>query len=243
MVIPHGVPLPDRNQLEAKLARPPGEPLQLVAATRLHEDAKRPWDYLAIARELVRRGLKFHLAILGGGPCLEPMRQAVAAENLAGFVELTGAVARGDVLRRLLAADVLLAAADREAYGLSIAEALACGCAVVSSDLPGAVAEMVRDDATGFRAPVGNVAAFADAIARLCRDPGRLRRLGAEGARAVAESRSESAMAVAYARVIRQAAPRIARRTWVPPAELADTPARALAAKKGFWHTAIGSGR
>jgi len=228
MVIPHGVPLPDMPQIDAKLQRPLEPTLRLAVVSRLHEKAKRPWDYLTIAGELVKRRALFEMTIIGDGPCLQSMRQQVANGPLSECVDMPGPMDRSEVYRQLLKRDVLVATSETEAFGLSVAEALACGCAVVSSDLPGAITSMVVNDRTGYRVGVGDVDGFADRIAKLADDMPTARAMGLAGHELVREKYSDQTMAQAYAQIVRTKSPTGSVTNWTPPQPLATTPGQAV---------------
>jgi glycosyltransferase involved in cell wall biosynthesis len=80
------------------------------------------------------------------------------------------------------AADLYVHAAPEESFGLTTAEALACGTpAVVAAG--GGIAEVVDHGRTGLLTPVGDSGAMAEAIAGLLDDPAGRSRMGEEAAR------------------------------------------------------------
>ncbi len=79
------------------------------------------------------------------------------------------------------AADIYVHAAREETYGLSVAEALAGGAAVVTAS-QGGVREIVAHERTALAVPPGAPAALADAIARLLDAPALRAALGAAAA-------------------------------------------------------------
>lgn len=94
---------------------------------------------------------------------------------------------RRDVGTVLGAADALAVPSTRpEPLGLVALEAAAAGLPVVAS-AHGGVAEVVRDGVTGALVPPGDAHALANALRALADDPEGARRLGAAGARDVAE--------------------------------------------------------
>jgi len=73
---------------------------------------------------------------------------------------------RDDVQRILPAFDVYVSGGRREAFGLSLVEALAAGIPVVATDV-GGVAEVVADGETGLLAPSEDSDALAEAVWKL----------------------------------------------------------------------------
>ncbi len=85
-----------------------------------------------------------------------------------------------DMPRYMAAADIAVAPAVwRERYGRVVPEAMACGCAVVVSDI-GTPPELVGE--AGLIVPPGDVDALAAALRRLIEDPALRSRLGTRAA-------------------------------------------------------------
>lgn len=79
------------------------------------------------------------------------------------------------------AADVLvLPSIEVESFGLVQIEALACGTAVITSDLPG-VRTILDDGIDGYLVPAKDRAALVRALERVCHDRALARRMGASG--------------------------------------------------------------
>ena len=109
------------------------------------------------------------------------LRQQVARMRLAGRVRLAGDVDRVALARYYDRADAFVLATLHEGYGMALAEALAHGLPIVSTQA-GAVPETVPPDA-GLLVPPGNPVALRAALARLFDEPD-LRASLAAGARA-----------------------------------------------------------
>jgi glycosyltransferase involved in cell wall biosynthesis len=88
-------------------------------------------------------------------------------------------------------ADVFVSIASSDSTPVSLLEALACGAAPVTSDLPG-LAEWVADGVNGFRVPDRDPAALAVAVTRLLQD-GDLRRACAEANLRMVRERADHA--------------------------------------------------
>ena len=120
------------------------------------------------------------LLIAGGGRGRERVGEALAA--LGPRVAWLG-VQEADALPGLYAAaDAYLWPAVNEAYGMAFLEAQAAGLPVVAGRA-GGVPDVVGE--TGILIPVGDRAAFAEAVASLLDDAGRRRDLGARARRRV----------------------------------------------------------
>jgi glycosyltransferase involved in cell wall biosynthesis len=172
---------PGRAEVRAALGLTETPPVVCCVA-RL-DPAKRHGDLLR-AFEAARRDVPgAHLLLAGGGKAEADIRAAVDALGLAAAVSVLGE--RSDVPELLRASDVFALASEREGMPLAVAEAMACGCAVVATGV-GGVPAMVGADA-GITVPPGDVPALAAALRACLSDPALRRRLGAAG-RAHAEA-------------------------------------------------------
>ncbi|MEQ8820739.1 MAG: glycosyltransferase family 4 protein [Sumerlaeia bacterium] len=108
--------------------------------------------------------LPHHLVIGGDGPERAPLERLAADAGMANRIHLLGKVGGADLGRWLAAAD---AAANpdlgRPAFGLTLAEALVCGCPVLASDT-GAHGEVIASAEDGTLIPPGDTAAWTRAI-------------------------------------------------------------------------------
>ena len=104
------------------------------------------------------------LVLVGDGP------ERGRLEELAGDgVVFAGAT--HDVVRHLSAADVVAVCSRWEGMSLSVLEAMACGRAIVATEVAG-IREALGD--TGVVVPSEAPDAFADAVADLLLDPARV---------------------------------------------------------------------
>jgi glycosyltransferase involved in cell wall biosynthesis len=164
LVVPNGIRVPPAVEpAERALARADlGLRDAQVAGLYLGElePRKRPLTAVEAAERVAARGLPFVLLVAGSGP------QARDVQARAGrSVRFLGY--RRDPERVLAAADVFVMPSEREGLSLAVLEAMAHGLAVVVSDGPGNP-EAVGD--AGLVFPVGDVAALADALARVTAD-------------------------------------------------------------------------
>jgi len=75
---------------------------------------------------------------------------------------------------------VIAANGDQEGFGLVLVEALGCGCAIVTTDLP-AMMDIITHGNTGLVVPQKAPSKIANAVCQLLNDPSLQRRLGREG--------------------------------------------------------------
>ena len=118
---------------------------------------------------------------------VERCRARVAALGASDRVRFTGGLTPDAVGAEFAACDLALLASEQETAPVTIAEAMAAGRAVVTTDVGGCAA-MVEDGVSGRVVPPGAPAALAAAALELLADPERLRRMGA-AARAAAGRR------------------------------------------------------
>jgi glycosyltransferase involved in cell wall biosynthesis len=129
--------------------------------------------------ELLRRGRRFRLVLVGDGKQRERLEQ-LARSEAGGRVRFEGLVPRAQLFRYYSAADLFVFPGIREALGMVYLEAQSCGLPVVAFDNAG-VPEAVQGGRTGLLVPMYDAAGFADAVDRLLADSGLRRRMGESG--------------------------------------------------------------
>jgi glycosyltransferase involved in cell wall biosynthesis len=167
--LPYGVALPPR----VRQAHPGA--LRLVFAGRLEHGQKGVFDLPSIDAALRRRGVEVAWTMIGGGPDAE----ALAARFRGPHVRYEGALSHDQTLARLSDFDVFVLPTRAEGFPVALVEAMGAGLVPVVSDIPSGVPEVVEGGRTGLLPRVGDVEGFADAIASLDRDRGRLESMSA----------------------------------------------------------------
>ena len=140
------------------------------------------------AGELIRRGERFFLVLLGDGELRGDLEQLAVSLGIAGQVRFLGW--RPDVARVLAACDLFCFPSHNEGMGKALVEAMAMGKPIVASNI-GGIRNIVRPGENGLLVPVRDVAAWAEAITRLCHDPETCRRMGEAGTRIAPRYSSE----------------------------------------------------
>ncbi|MCA9771433.1 MAG: glycosyltransferase family 4 protein [Myxococcales bacterium] len=181
--VPNGIPpppaaRPDRAEARARLGLAPDAEVALVAS-RL--TARK--DVLVAAQAVAglraeRPNLRLLIAGAGDADVREPL-EGLARE--AGTIVLLGHV--DDLEPLYAAADLFVAPARDEPFGLAPLEAMARGVPAIVSDAPGH-RDFARPEETAVLFPPGDTRALGDAIVRLLDDRALHARLAAEGARA-----------------------------------------------------------
>ena len=131
-------------------------------------------------------GAKFLIRTYASDPDLLDRFRAIVQENRAAgsvhyVAEQSGDHAIADMNRL---ADVAVSVPSSDGTPLSVLEVLACGAAVVLSDVP-SLHEWVQDGREALFVPVGDVQALSAAIVRLLTDDSLRRELSDRGARLV----------------------------------------------------------
>jgi L-malate glycosyltransferase len=137
---------------------------------------KNPQVLLEAWKELRRRSVPARLFVAGDGDMLPELKVLAERLGVEDRVHWLGNVADPKTL--LQASDIFVLASVGEAFGLVLAEAMACGVPVVGSH-SGSIIEVVEDGRTGFLAPPLDAIAFAEAIERLSRDAPSRREMSA----------------------------------------------------------------
>jgi phosphatidyl-myo-inositol dimannoside synthase len=131
--------------------------------------------------ELLRRGRRFSLVIVGDGRERQGLMRLAEAEA-RGRVRFAGQVPRPDLFRYYSAADLFVFPGIRESLGMVYLEAQSCGLPAVAFDNAG-TPDAIQNGRTGRLVPMGDSPRFAEAIDRLITGP-ELRRQWGENAKA-----------------------------------------------------------
>jgi glycosyltransferase involved in cell wall biosynthesis len=142
------------------------------------------WDRLLGATlALKRKGLDFSVQIAGDGPLKAELRQLAQCLNVAEYVEFLGH--RDNIINLLIQVTFLVHTSESEGCPNAIMEAMACGRAVVATDV-GDVPLLVEEGRTGFVVRCGDDTMLAERMATLIANRDLCRRMG-EAARTKAE--------------------------------------------------------
>jgi glycosyltransferase involved in cell wall biosynthesis len=144
--------------------------------------------FLNAAAELVRRseGANLRFFVIGG-PIYRTDRSQFERGELQALVNRLGLNDRvgfidfqPDIEEIYPALDIVVHASTRpEPFGLTVVEAMACGCSVIAANA-GGTREIVTEGVDALAVPPDDATTLAEAIARLANDPALRNRLGRE---------------------------------------------------------------
>jgi glycosyltransferase involved in cell wall biosynthesis len=156
----------------------------VVAVGRLTE--QKGFDVLIAAHARLRAaGLEHRLLILGEGEGRAALEALALRLGVRDSVALPGFVANPYPMMK--AARLFVLPSRLEGFGMVVAEALALGVPVVTTDCVAGPADLVGHGRYGVVVPVGDERALAEAMAGVLRDPARAAALAAAGPRRAAE--------------------------------------------------------
>lgn len=155
-------------------AAPPGErddsEVRVVAVGRL-APRKQPVRLLRLLREARSRlspEIRLRATVIGDGPARASMLRYLDRNGMSDWVELPGRLSRERIAETLAAADLFVAPAPRESFGLAALEARAAGLPVVARTQSG-VADFVEDGVEGLLG--SSFDGLVDAVVRLAGEP------------------------------------------------------------------------
>ena len=170
-VIPNPISLPDEGSCSGSA----GRRNVVMGMGRLTDE--KGFDQLLRAFAMVAdKHRVWSLVIWGEGPLrgeLEVLRDEL---GLGGRVSFPGWTS--DPFREMGRAGLFVLSSRYEGFGMVLAEAMACGLAVVSFDCPSGPGEIVRHGFDGLLVPRGDVVALSVAMDRLLSDKAERYRLG-----------------------------------------------------------------
>lgn len=190
LVLPNGI---ERAEWVVEhVDRDPND-VRLVAVMRL-APRKRPLHLLRMIRRLRARtppSTRLHLDVIGEGPERSSLERYIARHGLGDVVSLVGRRTREEIRDAYARADVFVAPANLESFGIAALEARCAGVPVVAKAATG-IHEFVEHGREGLLAH--GDADMVDQLERLVDDP-ELRAL-------IAKHNQETPVAVEWPRVV-----------------------------------------
>ncbi|WP_136519236.1 glycosyltransferase family 4 protein [Cellulomonas telluris] len=176
-VVPNGIDADRWAPAPASARAEDDGPLRLVATMRL-APRKRAVPLVEVVAAAARRlpPGALHLTVAGDGPLRDALSARVRALGLDDVVELPGRLSRDEVRAAYVDADVFLAPARLEAFGIAALEARTAGLVVLAHTGTG-IGEFVTDGLDGFL--VADDAEMATAVVLLAQDRALLARMRA----------------------------------------------------------------
>ncbi len=107
------------------------------------------------------------LIYVGDGPIRAEVEARATAVGVADRVLFAGYIPYADLAAFYGAADAFVHVPVQEPWGISVAEAMACGLPVVAATTVGSAADLVISGRTGFLVPAGDADALAGALTQL----------------------------------------------------------------------------
>jgi N-acetyl-alpha-D-glucosaminyl L-malate synthase BshA len=168
----------DRSAHDPALRKQFGGDRKLLMHISNFRPVKRVLDVVRIFAR-VRKEIPSALVMVGDGPDRIAAEEEARALGVADDVHFLGRI---DPVAPLLAsADLYLLPTDRESFGLSALEALACGVPTLGYDV-GGIREVVKNGVTGALRPVGDIDGLAGFAVALLRDGARWNAMSAAAA-------------------------------------------------------------
>jgi N-acetyl-alpha-D-glucosaminyl L-malate synthase BshA len=154
----------DKDHFRKAIA-PEGEAILLHTSN--FRVVKRVKDVIDIFKK-VHESIPSKLLLIGDGPQRAEMESLCRKYEICNDVRFLG---KQDAVAELLAiADIFLLPSEKESFGLSALEAMACEVPVISSDA-GGLTEVNIDGETGFVCSIGDVEAMAEKSLYLLSNP------------------------------------------------------------------------
>ncbi|WP_303967196.1 N-acetyl-alpha-D-glucosaminyl L-malate synthase BshA [Sporosarcina ureae] len=144
---------------------------------------------------LIDKQHKAKLLLVGEGPEKFDLEEYVESIGLQNDILFLGK--RDDLPELLSISDVMLLLSEKEAFGLVLLEAFACGVPAVANAI-GGIPEVVQDGVNGFLVQLGDVQAVADRVTQLLSDSALYQQMKKHAIQTVQEEFSSDSIVEQY---------------------------------------------
>lgn len=172
-------------------------------------ERKRPADLVSAVRLARQKSGRPVVALIVGDGALRGSVEAMLGPDHADEVRFAGFVNQGELPSMYVASDVVAHPADMDPHPIAVTEGVLMGLPAVVSNGVGSVGptDTVRVGKNGFVFPVGDIEAFASALAKLAGDPLLYREM-AQASRAIGAEMNIDASVRGYLEAVRAASRR-----------------------------------
>lgn len=147
-------------------------------------EQKAQTDLLQAFKQVVVRRSDVRLFIIGWGPLEKKLMHLTKQLTLQDKVIFTGRLNRQQVFEILSITDLFVLSSHWEGFGIVLAEAMALGKPVISTDTDGS-REVVQNGRTGVIVPTEDPLSLGEGILRLLDNPDLMLQMGEEGLKRV----------------------------------------------------------
>ena len=130
--------------------------------------------------EVIREFPTVVLMIIGEGPERQKLGEKASALNINKNILWMGAQTQNKVFEFYAIMDIFAMPSLYEGFGLTAAEAMAAGVAIVGTKVEG-LSEVIEDGVSGYLVPVNDDRALAGALIQLLNNPALARSMGRNG--------------------------------------------------------------
>jgi glycosyltransferase involved in cell wall biosynthesis len=171
--------LPDRNARARLLVQFSIEPREMIIGLVCYlRPFKNPQVVVEALAQLQERSIAARLIVAGDGEMRSDLEVMSRTLGIFDRIHWLGDVQ--DPVPLLQGCDIYVMASVGEAFGLALAEAMACGAPVIASR-SGSFPEIIEDGESGLLVRPLDATALADAIEKLAKDESLRRRLARNG--------------------------------------------------------------
>jgi glycosyltransferase involved in cell wall biosynthesis len=129
------------------------------------------FDLVQIWRRVTARKPESKLVVVGQGPDLPKLKEAIDSSCMSSNILLKGSCSDAELYALVKTSKVFLFPSRFEGWGLAVGEALGAGLPVVCYDIP-ALREVFGECRSVFFTPVGDVERFAQTIVKIFEENG-----------------------------------------------------------------------